>query len=181
MRAAVVTLAIMFTAPVVAHAQAISWVVPKAAAACDEAAKVTKIVNREKDLKGPFLILWRDDVRMPWSLGRVSPDYIRRLEYEKKKNAKDFNPMNAREVQMVACGSRGARVKVGEYIITGKSERQPAFGYEFDVRVIEWPGGTPVAQWTDRVEPLSYKKEGDSNVAEPDATNVAITISARLR
>jgi hypothetical protein len=174
------TLGITLGAAVVAHAQATSWLVPQAAAACDEVAKVPRIANREKDLKGAFLILWRDSAQTRWALGKVSPDFIRQLAYEKRKDPKSFSPMSAGEVRMVACGTRGAKMKVGEYIITGKHERQPAFGYEYDVRVIEWPSRKPVAQWTERTEPLQFKKETDSNVSSPDATDVAITISVKM-
>ena len=179
MRPTILTLGITLGAAAAAHAQAVNWLVPQAAPACDEAAKLPKVVNREKDLKGPFLILWRDSADKPWALGKVSPDYIRRLAYE-KKDPKSFIPMTAGEVKMVACGTRGARVKVGEYIIAGKTERQPAFGYDYDVRVIEWPSRKPVAQWTERTEPLQFKKETDSNISTPDATSVAIDISVKM-
>jgi hypothetical protein len=179
MRRTILALGITLGAAVFAHAQAITWVVPQAATACDEVAKAAKIVNRERDLKGPFLILWRDTAQTPWAMGKVSPDYIRRLEYE-KRDSKSFNPISAGQVRMVACGTRGAQVKVGEYTVAGKAAKQPAFAFDVDIRVIEWPSRKPVAQWTERVEPLQVKKESDSNVAGADATNVAIVLSTRM-
>jgi hypothetical protein len=178
-RQTILTLGITLGAAVFAHAQAINWMVPQAATACDEVAKATKIVNREKDLKGPFLILWRDAAQAPWAIGKVSPDFIRRLAYE-KKDAKNFNPVSVSQVRMVACGTRGTQVKVGEYMILGKATKQPAFAVDFDIRVMEWPSRKPVAQWTERLQPPEYKKETESMVASPDPTNVAIVLAIRM-